>query len=96
MRGARRQSKLIGSVPEEAEQNLLSAFQKSRNAQHRGLKGDARASSIAEFLKKRLPNGYGLSCKGEVVDYLDHRSTEMDILIFDKVRNAVVSEDPFG
>ena len=93
-RGARRQNASVGSVLEEAEQNLLSAFKKSSRTSHRGLKGDARASSIANFLARRLPEGYGILCKAEVVDYLDQRSSEIDIVIIDKVRNAVLSDDP--
>jgi hypothetical protein len=93
-RGARRQNASVGSILQEAEQNLLSAFQKSSKTSHKGLKGDARARSIADFLQKRLPSGYGVLCKGEIVDYLDHRSGEIDIVIFDKVRNAVLSDEP--
>lgn len=93
-RGARNQNKAIGAVLKEAEQNLLSAFEKSKETLHGGSKGNARAKSIADFLEKRLPFGYGVRCQGEVVDYLDNRSPEMDILIYDKVRNSVLSEEP--
>ncbi len=93
-RAARRPNVSVKSMLEEAEQNLLAAFQRSSNTSHRGLKGDGRAKSIAEFLQKRLPSGYGVLCRGEVVDYLDQRSGEMDIVIFDKVRNAMLSDDP--
>jgi hypothetical protein len=93
-RGARRQNVSVGSVLEEAEQNLLSAFKKSGKTRHKVLKGDARARSIADFLEQRLPSGYGVLCKGEVVDYLDQRSNEIDIVIVDKIRNAVLSEEP--
>lgn len=41
-----------------------------------------------------MPNGYRVACKGEIVDYLDHRSGETDIVIFDQVRNPVLSENP--
>lgn len=94
VRSARRKNQSVGSILEEAEQNLLSAFAKSTKALHNGLKGDARASSIADFLRKRLPSGYGVESKGEVVDYLDQRSGEIDVVIYDKIRNAVLSEDP--
>jgi hypothetical protein len=93
-RGARRHSESVGSVLEEAEQNLLAAFKKSSKTKHKGLKGDARASSIAAFLEKRLPAGYGVLCKAEVVDYSDQRFSELDIVIVDKIRNAVLSDDP--
>jgi len=93
-RGARRNNASVGGVIEEAEQNLWAAFKKSARTNHRGLKGDARAENIANFLQSRLPSGYRVACKGEIVDYLDNRSGEMDILIIDQIRNPVLSEDP--
>jgi hypothetical protein len=93
-RGPRKHNRSVGSVLEEAEQNLLSAFRKSSKTQHKGLKGDARANRIADFLRHRLPSGYAVLCKAEIVDYLDQRSGEVDILILDKVRNAILSDDP--
>lgn len=79
---------------EEAEQGLLSAFKKSQKTKHKGSKGNARAKSIADFLTARLPAAYGIVTMGEVVDYLDQRSGEIDILIFDRQRNALLSENP--
>jgi hypothetical protein len=93
-RGARRKNESVESVFKEAEQNLLSAFAKSGKTRHRGLKGNARAHRIEEFLGKRLPSEYGVRCNGEIVDYLDQRSGEFDIVIYDRVRNAVLSDDP--
>lgn len=93
-RGARKVSKSMSSVLEEAEQNLLSAFAKSSKTEHSGSKGNARAASIADFLRERLPAAYGVLCQGEVVDYLDTRSGEIDIVIFDKVRNSLLSDKP--
>jgi hypothetical protein len=75
-RGARQQNVAVGSILKEGEQNLLAAFQKSSNTSHKGLKGDARAKGIADFLQKRLPSGYGVLVKAEIVDYLDQRSGE--------------------
>jgi hypothetical protein len=49
---------------------------------------------VADFLQQRLPQAYGFSLKGEAVDYLDSRSGEIDIAIFDKIRNAPLSDDP--
>src|SRR6266851_4853251 len=93
-RGARRSNEALGSVLEEAEQNLLAAFTKSQSTKHRGLKGNARAKNIADFLTARLPTTYGVATGAEIVDYADRRSGEIDIVIFDQQRNAVVSADP--
>jgi hypothetical protein len=93
-RGTRKQNEALGSVLEEAESNLLAAFKKSQKTKHKGLAGNARAKSIAEFLIARLPSAYGVVTGAEIVDYSDRRSGEMDIVIYDKQRNAVVSADP--
>jgi hypothetical protein len=91
---AGRRNSSVRTVLEEAEQNLLSAFRKSSMTRHKGLKGDSRARSLADFLEKRLPAGYGVYCKVEVVDYMDQRSNEMDIVIIDKIRNSLLSDYP--
>jgi len=93
-RVARKPNEALESVLEEAEQNLLAAFAKSQKTKHRGSKGNARAKSIADFLTARLPAAYGVATGAEVVDYADRRSGEIDIVIFDKQRNPVVSADP--
>ena len=93
-RALRRHNLSVRTVMEEAEENLLSAFKKSSATKHKGLKGDSRARNLADFLKKRLPAGYGVYCKAEIVDYLDQRSNELDIVIVDKVRNSLLSDSP--
>lgn len=93
-RGGRRPNQALGSVLEEAETNLLASFRKSQKTKHRGLAGNARAKSIADFLAARLPNVYGVATGAEVVDYADRRSGEIDIVIYDKQRNALVSTNP--
>jgi hypothetical protein len=86
----------LAAILEEAQENLLSAFKKSSKTNDRGLKGDARAKSVADFLQERLPSVYGARCKGEIVDYLDQKSSEIDIIVFDKIRNAVLSDEPLS
>ncbi len=67
---------------------------KSSLTKNPGSKGNARAAGVAEFLMNRLPTAYGVQCRGEAVDFLDNRSGEIDIIIYDKSRNALLSEDP--
>lgn len=95
MRGTNKKNEAIESVLDEAEKNLLAAFRKSQDTKHSGLKGDARATKLINFLELRLPKAFGIINKGEVVDYRDRRSGELDIIIYDKVRNALLSEDPY-
>ena len=93
-RGSRRQNESVSDVLTKAEADLQSAFVKSARTQHSGSKGNARASEVADFLRKRLPTAYGVECQGEIVDFLDRRSGEIDVVIYDKSRNAVLSESP--
>jgi len=94
MRSSRRKNESVESVLDEAEKNLHAAFAKSTKTSHSGLKGDARSKNIIEFLQGRLPKAYGFAHKCEAVDYIDARSGEIDIAIFDSLRNAPLSDDP--
>lgn len=93
-RSGRRKNESVESVLQEAEKNLHAAFEKSKKTVHNGLKGDGRSKYVMDFLEERLPKAYGFTHKGEAVDYLDSRSGEIDIAIYDKIRNAPLSDDP--
>jgi hypothetical protein len=93
-RSSRRQNDSVSAVLRNAESDLQSAFEKSAKTRHSGSKGNARAAEVARFLQSRLPTAYGVECQGEAVDFLDNRSGEIDIIIYDKSRNAVLSENP--
>jgi len=93
-RSARYKNESVENVFQEAERNLLAAFAKSSKTIHTGIKGNSRAQSVADFLAMRLPSKYGVRCNAEIVDYQDLHSRETDIVIFDKVRNAVLSDNP--
>lgn len=93
-RSARRKNAAITSVLEESEKNLLAAFEKSSGTLHRGIKGDGRSKYVLKFLKRRLPKTYGFAHKGEAVDYRDSRSGEIDIAVYDRLRNAILSDEP--
>jgi hypothetical protein len=93
-RSARRKDEAVQSVLEEAQEKLLAAFKKSSSTKHRGIMGDGRSQSVLDVLERMLPQIYGFIHKGEAVDYRDSRSGEIDIAIYDKLRNAPLSEGP--
>lgn len=93
-RSGRHKNESVESVLHEAEKNLHAAFEKSSKTEHSGIKGDGRSKYVVDFLEKRLPKGYGFAHRGEAVDYRDSRSGEIDIAIFDKMRNSLLSDDP--
>jgi hypothetical protein len=93
-RSARKKNEAVEGMLDEAEKNLHAAFEKSAGTKHSGIKGDGRSRYVIDFLEKRLPQAYGFAHKGEAVDYRDIRSGEIDIAIYDKLRNAVLSDHP--
>lgn len=93
-RSSRRQNESVSAVLRSAESDLQSTFSKSALTRHSGSKGNARAVEVAKFLQSRLPTAYGVECQGEAVDFLDRRSGEIDIIIYDKSRNTVLSQNP--
>lgn len=50
---------------------------------HRPTKGDFRENILKDFLKKYLPENFGI-CKGIVIDVDGNQSNQQDILIYDK------------
>src|SRR5579864_2189456 len=93
-RSGRRKNAAIESVLEESKKNLLAAFEKSTKTKHSGIKGEGRSKYVLNFLQNRLPRTYGFAHKCEAVDYRDSRSGEIDIAIYDRLRNAILSDDP--
>jgi hypothetical protein len=49
---------------------------------------------VLDILQSRLPKTYGFAHKSEAVDYRDSRFGEIDIAIYDRLRNAILSDDP--
>ncbi len=75
-----------------AIQQLAADFLKSSAFEHTGTKGTAREQSLAEFLRAHLPEAYGVS-GGEVVDSGGTRSPQLDIMVYDKMRNHAIVAD---
>ena len=62
---------------------LQAEFQRSRNLQHRGLKGAARESAIVHgFLSEHLPEKSSVG-SGEIIDSFGYISRQQDIVIYD-------------
>jgi hypothetical protein len=66
---------------------LAGRFITSSAIGHSGDKGASREKSLQDFLRKVLPNRYGVT-KGQVVDIKDIISPSIDILIYDQTRIA--------
>jgi len=86
---ARRQKKptpTFETVFVGALQELAAEFLKSSGFQHAGTKGTEREVPVQEFFRSHLPATYSVA-KGEVVDLRDSKSPQLDLMIYDRLRN---------
>jgi hypothetical protein len=78
------------TVLQAAKQEVLLGSSKAPAFDHKGIRGDERAASLAQFLRQRLPERFGVG-KGEVLDYLDHRTGQLDLVVYDQSSSAPIS-----
>ena len=65
---------------------FASEFLKSKPFHHALTKGEEREEPILRFFEQNLPKTYGI-CRGEVVDLFENYSPQMDLMIYDQLRN---------
>lgn len=83
-------SEVFRSVLADARREVLLVGAKAAAFQHHGVRGDERAAALAKFLRERLPARFGVG-KGEVIDYHDARSGQLDVVVFDSATCAPIS-----
>jgi hypothetical protein len=88
-RGTRTPSEVFRSVMEQAKQRLLLESAEAANFGHKGIRGDERAASVQKLFRERLPERFGVE-KGEVIDYEDTRTGQLDFIIYDRARCAPI------
>ena len=66
----------------DARREILLQGSKAKAFQHHGVRGDERAAALAKFLQERLPSRFSVR-KGEVIDYRDYRTGQLDAIVFD-------------
>jgi len=74
----------------DARSEVLLGGSKAGAFQHRGVRGDERAGALAKFLRERLPSRFAVG-KGEVIDYRDYRTGQLDIIVYDNSTCAPIS-----
>ena len=90
VRGSKKPSAVFKAVLECARDQLNVASTAARAFKHTGITGDERAAALAAFFREHLPEHYGVA-KGEVIDYRDQRSGQLDIIIYDADMAAPIS-----
>jgi len=66
----------------DAEQQLALTAKSAGSFQHRGIRGDERAEALCDFFTRHLPESFSTG-KGEAIDYLDSRTGQLDLFIYD-------------
>ncbi len=85
-------SDVFRNVIESARKQLVLDHEKSSAFAHPSIKGNERAASFADFLRQRLPDYLEVTVRGEAIDCYDHRTGELDILIYDKLAARPISQ----
>ena len=81
-RSTRNPSKVFQKVLADAEDKLSLTANSASNFRHRGIRGDERADALTQFLATHLPQTFATG-KGEAIDYLDTRTGQLDLFIYD-------------
>lgn len=71
---------------ELALQQLSVDFLDSAEVKHAATKGSEREEPVRQFFRDRLPETFRVAT-GEVVDRFDNRSPQLDVMIYDGLRN---------
>lgn len=89
-RGAKNPSEIFRAVLRDARAELLLSSNRATFFRHRTIRGDERAAALMSFLSEHLPDSLAVA-KGEIIDYLDQRTGQVDIIIYDKNKAAPMS-----
>lgn len=66
-------------------------FLKTDRFKHALTKGEEREVPVQEFLRENLPHVFGVA-SGEVIDPLGAHSPQLDVMVFDRIRNFPVHQ----
>ena len=91
-RGSKKGSKIFTNTLLDSEQELWHAWTKATRFGHTVIRGDERELGVRNFLSDKLPDTYKV-VKGEAVDFKDNRTNQLDIMIYDHIRNAPLAAD---
>lgn len=90
MKKQRKPSEIFSAVISQAREDVLLDAKKAAHFEHNGIRGDERAGALKKFLSTHLPSAFGLA-KGEVIDCFDHRTGQLDLIVFDQVSCSPLS-----
>jgi hypothetical protein len=74
------------AVIDSAQKDLWNAWERAGTFDHRGMIGGEREKAVKAFLRERLPGCFSVS-QGEVIDFRGEHSSQLDVIIYDSLRN---------
>lgn len=87
--------KTIAILFDDIAKNMLQSFEGwDAYVSHPGEKGGIRERRVQDFLKKYLPDKYGVT-SGHIIDWQGVESLQEDIVIFDKFNCPTLKADPY-
>jgi hypothetical protein len=84
-----RPSEIVAAKFAAATLQFSADFLKTDRFKHALTKGEERETPVQEFLRQNLPDVFGVA-SGEVVDAWGTHSPQLDVMIFDRIRNFPV------
>ncbi len=90
-RGVKDPSEVFADVMALARDRLVLEAKDAASFEQRGVRGDERAAALAAFLRDHLPGKFRVT-KGEVIDYRDNRTGQLDVIVYDSQTSAPVTK----
>lgn len=90
-RGTNNPSEVLSKVLAKAKEQLLLDAKHAEDFQQKSIRGDERAAGLANFLRDHLPERFSVT-KGEVIDFRDERTGQLDLIIYDSHTTAPVTK----
>jgi len=94
-RATRKPSALFQKVLDQAVKELELHSERAANFEHKGIRGNERAAALAAFLTEHLPSVLQTG-KGEVRDFGDRVTGELDLLVYDRSTAAPIQTGAEG
>jgi hypothetical protein len=89
-RGVPQPSEIFKDMLRQAADELRLSSEKAGFFKQNVIRGDERAGALAHFFNDHLPGSFSVS-KGEAIDFRDHRTGQLDLMIFDRAGSSPVS-----
>ncbi|MBN3741214.1 MULTISPECIES: DUF6602 domain-containing protein [Burkholderia] len=95
LRGTRKPNDTFNSSLTLGVDEIITNGKQAALFAHTGIRGDERAAALKEFLNATIPARFGVA-KGEAIDFQGNRTSQIDLLIYDKHSSSVLFKGDDG